>query len=489
MTVWNRDEAEAYLLRRINYETQPAAERAHSFRLKSMIELVERLGHPERSAPAIHIAGTKGKGSTSTVIASVLRAAGIRTGLYTSPHLERIEERIVIDGSPIPPADFAASVAEAAAAVETIDRELAAGSLEGSPPTYFDILTAAAWCRFRASRVEAAVIETGLGGRLDSTNVVSPAVTVITSISLDHTRQLGNTTAEIAAEKAGIIKPGIPVISGVDDPDAAAVIARTADAKQSPLLRLGRDFRAENVRLDGGSKVAMNAHREGFFGLPVYRFDWVGKVPTGQTGAREVVISDLRAPLPGRHQVANSSLAIMASLLFRADLVERTGEVMRRGLEQVELPGRIEIVGQRPTVIVDVAHNVAAMRALVAALAEVPRSGERQLVLAVSDDKDVAGILAEGIEAFDRFRLTRFLRNPRAVPPEQLAPMVHEAARRIGRPLADDRVSVHPDPVEAWAAACRTAAGNDLICVSGSTFLVAELRPLIRATNESPQGG
>ena len=231
-----------FLMDRIDYErtlSMPCSEEA--FKLDRMRELLRRLGDPQNRMPIVHVAGTKGKGSTAAMMAAVLSAAGYRTGLFTSPHLDRVEERIVIDGQPCSAEELAALVELVRPAVEALDRETevekgtgpicrndpegAAHKLELSPcpplgPTYFEIITAAALCHFARRRVDAAVLEVGLGGRLDSTNVCTPAVSIITSISFDHVKQLGDTLAAIAAEKAGIIKPGVPVVSGVtaDEP-------------------------------------------------------------------------------------------------------------------------------------------------------------------------------------------------------------------------------------------------------------------------------
>jgi dihydrofolate synthase/folylpolyglutamate synthase len=231
----------AFLLDRVNYErTMQIPYRAAGFKLDRMRRLLALVGDPHLAVRAVHIAGTKGKGSTAAMLASVLQAAGYRTGLYTSPHLERIEERIAIDGRICPEEAFVALAAELQPAVERLDHEALASELGG--PTFFEITTAMAFLRFARQRVDCALLEVGLGGRLDSTNVCQPEVCVITSISFDHMRQLGNTLAAIAGEKAGIIKPHVPVVSGVVLPEPRDVIAAQAAALDAPLYQRGIDY-------------------------------------------------------------------------------------------------------------------------------------------------------------------------------------------------------------------------------------------------------
>ena len=234
--------ASDFLFGRINYERTPGVPyRSRRFKLHRMRQLAARLGHPEQAFPAIHIAGTKGKGSTAAMVASVLAAAGYRIGLYTSPHLYRLEERFVVDGRPCDEETIISLLARLQPIVLELDEQ---ARQQGDPqgPTYFEITTAAALVHFRDQQVDAAVLEVGLGGRLDSTNICLPVVTAITSISFDHTRQLGTTLAAIAREKAGIIKPGIPLITGVTQPEPFGVIEQIARDHDAELLALGRDF-------------------------------------------------------------------------------------------------------------------------------------------------------------------------------------------------------------------------------------------------------
>ncbi len=238
-----------WLMGRINYEriaVIPYQER--QLKLDCMRQLLTRLGQPDAGMKIIHVAGTKGKGSTSAMIAAVLTAAGYRTGLFSSPHLERIEERLAVDGQPCSSDEFVALVNRLIPIVRALDDEAAADGDPTGGPTYFDITTAMSLVHFVERQADAAVLEVGLGGRLDSTNVCLPVVSVITSISFDHMRQLGNTLASIAREKAGIIKPGVPVICGVTDPEPQAVIAQLAREHGCRLIQLGRDFHFEYER-------------------------------------------------------------------------------------------------------------------------------------------------------------------------------------------------------------------------------------------------
>jgi dihydrofolate synthase/folylpolyglutamate synthase len=230
-----------FLLRRINYErTTTVPYLSADFKLDRMRRLMSLLGDPHLGLKAIHIAGTKGKGSTAAMVAQILQSAGHRTGLYTSPHLDRIEERIQIDGQPCPADRFQALANQVEPAVEKLDAEAAAVGANG--PTFFEVTTAMAFLHFAQANVAAAVLEVGLGGRLDSTNVCQPEVCIITSISFDHTRQLGGTLAAIAGEKAGIIKPHIPIVSGVVSPEPREVIATRAHELNAPLIQRGVDY-------------------------------------------------------------------------------------------------------------------------------------------------------------------------------------------------------------------------------------------------------
>jgi dihydrofolate synthase/folylpolyglutamate synthase len=422
-----------------------------------MRELLARLGDPHYDLPVVHIAGTKGKGSTAAMTAAVLSAAGYRTGLYTSPHLDRIEERISVDGRPCDSADLVELAEEVMPPVEAMEKVASTADPPEVGPTHFDILTAMALLFFARRKVDLAVLEVGLGGRLDSTNLCRPQVSVITSISLDHTKQLGNTLESIAREEAGIVKPAVPVVSGVLDCGPREVIRQVCGQRGCRLAELGLDFGFEYHpprRLD----VAPGT---GTFDFRNHRED------------RQVTYSGLALGLLGSHQAANAAVALAAL----AELEQRGWRVpepaIRRGLAEVVCPARVELVARRPAVVVDGAHNTASVGALVRALEESFSAGRRLLVFGATQEKDVRGMLGQLLARFDRIVFTRYLDNPRAVPPEELAAA---AAELTGR-----RYEVSATPADVWEKVRAMAAPDDLICITGSLFLASEMRRQIRA--------
>ena len=349
----------------------PCSEEA--LKLDRMRELLRRLGNPQDGMPIVHVAGTKGKGSTAAMIAAVLSAAGYRTGLFTSPHLDRVEERIAIDGQPCSAEDLAELVELVRPAVEAMDRErrrrqpirrtMARPTSRSSPP----------WrcATFARRRVDAAVLEVGLGGRLDSTNVCTPCVSIITSISFDHTKQLGDTLAAIAAEKAGIIKPGVPVVSGVDGRGAAGGDSPHRPAERLPAAGTGRRFR---LRLS----PAAHLERAALAGaLRFSRLIIAGDQPSSPEicDPRVRAVSHRHLPivalgLLGRHQAANAAVALAAVEELRHAGWTIPEAAVRRGLAEVAWPARVEVVARRPTVVLDAAHNAASIAALVEMLDE-----------------------------------------------------------------------------------------------------------------------
>jgi dihydrofolate synthase/folylpolyglutamate synthase len=467
-TIRDHQAAVAYLFGRIDYErTARLPYRSRGLKLDRMRRLVELLHHPQDRYPIVHVAGTKGKGSTATMIASILTAAGRRTGLYTSPHLECIEERMAIDGQQCSGAELVELIARIQPAVETLDA--AAGTAGG--PTFFEIMTAAAMLYFADHEVDAAVLEVGLGGRLDSTNVCQPAAAVITTISFDHTRQLGNTLAAIATEKAGIVKPGVPVISGVIEPEPRAVIERIAAERGCRLYARERDFTfCYHAPEEVGRAAPFAAQVPGRHG----EFDYWEPASGAESGLQRLALG-----MPGRHQAANAAVAL-ATIGRLRDCGWRVAEAdIRRGLAEAWCPARDEIVSWRPAVVIDAAHNVASIRALAEVIDELFQDRPRRmLVFAASQDKDAAGMFRALLPRFDRVLLTRFLNNPRAVAPSALEETVRRVVQESGgRPC---EISVHPEPAAAWAAAWAAASPDDLICVAGSFFLAGELRGAIR---------
>jgi dihydrofolate synthase/folylpolyglutamate synthase len=432
-----------------------------------MRSLLAKLGNPQDALPIVHIAGTKGKGSTSAMIAAVLSAAGYRTGLFTSPHLECVEERIVIDGRQCTAAEFDALIEAVRPAVEELDRAADENAFEDVGPTYFEILTAMAVLYFKQREATAVVLEVGLGGRLDSTNVCTPKVSVITSISFDHTAQLGNTLQAIAREKAGIIKPGVPVVSGVIEEEPRDEIRRIAEANGSRLVEAEVDFRYEYTPPEHLERESQCGVLEFFAGSSDAGASG-NCVPTLERG-NENASYDLA--LLGRHQAANAAVVLAAVNELRRQGWKISEEALRRGLAEVRLPGRVEVVSRRPAVVLDSAHNTASIAALIAALDESFSARRRILIFAATREKDNRGMMQLLLDAFDDIFLTHYTSNPRFVPPEELAEIAHELTGR--------RLATYSSPAEAWKIAVKNASPEDLICIAGSFFLAGEMRKIL----------
>ncbi len=401
--------------------------------------LLERLGHPERAFRSVHIAGTNGKGSTAAMIEAGLRVGGFHTGIYTSPHLVRINERIRVGGCEIPDAEFCAAFEEVR---RTVEQLLADGTLEWHP-TFFEFVTAMAFCHFRGAGVEYAVVEVGLGGRLDATNVLRPQVAVITPIDFDHEALLGKAAASISAEKGGILKEGVPAVFAPQRPEAMEVLEARARELGITAIYAGRDWQAQNVR-----------HKNGY-----YRFEAL--TITG----REIVAE---LSLAGEHQVTNALTAIAA-----LDALGLTAKAIEQGLREARWPGRLEKVAETPLVLLDGAHNPAGARALARFLQQHYPGRRVWLIYAAMRDKavdEVAGIL---FPLAHEVILTR-VSQPRAVTPETLHNIIahHHSRIRVTRNLS-----------EALAAARAAASRADIILVTGSLFLVGEAKAIDRLTN------
>ncbi|HEX5105621.1 MAG TPA: folylpolyglutamate synthase/dihydrofolate synthase family protein, partial [Pirellulaceae bacterium] len=416
---------------------------------------------------AVHLAGTKGKGSTAAMIAAVLTAAGYRTGLYISPHLERIEERIAIDGAICPPERLVVLAARLQAAEACLREGLSPDDV-ANYPTFFEITTALAFLHFAEAKVDVAVLEVGLGGRLDSTNVCSPEVAVITSISFDHMRQLGNTLAAIAGEKAGIIKPGVPVISGVMTEEPRQVIANRATDLGAQLYQRGGDFdftRHAGVHIAGapGSGEVLDYREPG--------------------GTAAVELPGLALGMTGEHQAANAACAVAALLRMRERGWTIPEAAIRAGLAAARCPARIEVVPGPPTAVIDVAHNPASIAALVEVLAEQMAGRRKVLIFASSRDKDYAAMLRLLVPRFEAVVLTQYVHNPRAMEAEELASLTRTIAGEQSTALSHPQIHVAQDPPQAWRLAQQLAGPGDAICITGSFFLAAELRGLVLQTS------
>jgi dihydrofolate synthase / folylpolyglutamate synthase len=449
------DKALAFLLSRIDYERSLAIPyNSRDFRLDRMRQLLGRLGNPQKRLRIVHVAGTKGKGSTSAMISAVLSAAGYRTGLYTSPHLNRIEERIRLNGQICTEADFVALVEQIRPIAQTMDDEASCQSPPEQGPTYFELTTAMAFQYFAQVQTDFAVIEVGLGGRLDSTNVCEPMVCAITSISLDHTQQLGNTLAQIASEKAGIIKPGVPIVSGVQQDEPRVVIAEIARQQESLLLQLGADFNYTYYPPSGLEHSVLHPHG---------RMDFQSHI---RGSAKS--IERLELGLLGEHQAANAAVALAVLGELKKQGFDLPESAIRDGLASLNWPARIEVAGLHPTVIVDGAHNVASVQSLLQTIEESFQSARRILIFGTTQGKDVRGILEALLPRFEAVILTRYVNNPRQVSVTELD-CVAAALSSIPRFVCDN-------PSAAWVQARQLATADHLICITGSLFLAAEIK-------------
>lgn len=427
-------EAVDYIQSFTDYEKTPGiAYTAANYDLRRMVELLGRLGNPHLLPQTVHVAGTKGKGSTAAMIASVLTVSGYRTGLFTSPHLHTIRERIKVDSRLIPEKHFAALTEELRPEVETVNRHGVGGKL-----TTFELLTALAFAYFKQKKVDFQVLEVGLGGRLDATNVVRPGVCIITSISLDHVEVLGHTLAEIAREKAGIIKPGCVVVSAPQRPEAAIVIAEVCRQQRARLVKVGRDI--------SWGKVSASLKGQSFE-------LW------GRTGSY-----DLSIPLLGDYQLENAATAVAALEELAALGATISADSIAEGLKKVSWPGRLQILGRRPLVVGDGAHNPYSAQKLRQAVAQYFKFGRCILVLGTSLDKDISGIAQEMAPLASQVIVTRS-QHPRAASPSVVA--AEFACRGV-------QAEVTQSTGEAINLARSMAKKTDLILVTGSLFVVAE---------------
>jgi dihydrofolate synthase/folylpolyglutamate synthase len=403
------------------------------FKLERMHALTESLGKPQQAYPSIHVAGTKGKGSVSVLCASALREAGYTVGLYTSPHLDDYTERIQINGNFIPHDDLVEMVEEIKPYVAIIP-EL----------TTFEITTALAFMYFVKRKVDVAVIEVGLGGRLDATNVVIPVVSVITSISYDHTYLLGNTITEIAGEKAGIIKPGVPVVVAPQQEEARVVIEQVALDRSSPLLQVGRDLKYEQIShsLEGQTfRVWLEERKE----------------------QSSVVFS---IPLLGAHQVENAATAYAALGIFNQKGCQIDQDEIKHGFANVFWPGRFEIAHISPAIILDCAHNRDSALKLRLTLEEYFSGKPVLMIFGASEDKDISGMLSELMPVVKELMVVKSF-HPRAVEPEKLIEMAQPYGCKV---YIVDHIP------EAMEKAIHLAGDDNVILVTGSIFVVAEAR-------------
>lgn len=425
------DSALERLSRRTTQGIKPGLERIQA--------LLDRLGHPERQCLSVHVAGTNGKGSTCAMVESCLRAAGVRTGLYTSPHLVRFHERIRVDGRPVTDAELQRLMDRVTAAAEDAER---AGT-PGGPATFFEIATAMAFLHFSESGVQAAVIETGMGGRWDATNVITPALSVITQIDVDHTDYLGSSIQAIAGEKAGILKPGRPALCAPQRPEVEDIL-RAAAARVGASLAMLED--RISVRRHGKSSL------------------------DGQTVMLETPDGPLprvKSPLIGAHQAGNIALAAAAVReLASIAGVSLDDAALVRGLEQVEWPARLQVLRRDPPVLLDGAHNPHGARALADALHELAGRKPVGLIINMMADKDVASV-ARILAPCARRAWTVPIPGERALDPKRMADALRGEGLREVESAGFDA---------AWDAACAWAAREGgWVCIAGSLYLAGEV--------------
>jgi dihydrofolate synthase/folylpolyglutamate synthase len=445
------EEALDYLYSFVDYGSVRADKYSpESFDLGRMVSFLAALGNPQTRYPVLHVAGTKGKGSVAALCASALQAAGYRTGFYTSPHLLDFRERAQIDGGYIPRETVAEIVTEMQPVVE-----------RHPGITTFELTTALAFQYFARENVDVAVVEVGLGGRLDATNVVRPAVSVITSLSYDHMHLLGNTLAEIAAEKGGIIKPGVPVVTAPQKSEAAAVLERIASERGAPLVKVGVDwlFRPVAHSLDGQSLEVWSAEEQ----RQLNALHTEGHQPAWRPTRLEI-------PLLGRHQVENAAVAYVALETLRTHGLPIAPQAIQAGFGAVRWPGRFEIMRRQPYLVLDGAHNADSAAKLAQALNDYFPAQPVTLIFGASSDKDVDGMLRELLrpEVGVRRMILAQAVHPRAQDPEELAGRLQQAS--------GVNVEVRSSVAEAVAHALETAAPNEVVLACGSLFVVAEAR-------------
>ena len=394
--------------------------------LETIRQILAGLGNPQEKFRTIHVAGTNGKGSVAAILASILQTCGNKTGLYTSPHLIRFNERIVVDGQPIADEDVL-SAYKAVKAVHHGERE----------PTFFEFTTAMALHEFKRQKVAWAVIETGMGGRLDATNVIHPALSIITNVSLEHSEYLGSSIKQIAAEKAGIIKSRVPVVTGVRQKSAVDVVVAAAAARHAPLYRRGKDFRVRRTS-------------QNMFNYQSPQTKWTGLISS----------------LAGQHQLENAALALAGCDVLSPEIAQLTQDCVKKALLNTRWPGRLEKVMDKPLTLLDGAHNLIAARKLAKYLASHLVGRRITLVVGILDDKPYRAMLEALVPICQRVIITQ-PKIQRALPTEILAATAKELSKEV---------DVVPDVSRAVAAAIESSAPDDVVCIAGSLYVVGEAK-------------
>ncbi len=439
-------QASEFLLQTIDYEklTQYKYDTS-TFDLKRMEEMMSSVGNPHKKGRCAHITGTKGKGSTAIMIASTLKELGLKTGLFTSPHLIYLGERMKVNDRMISQTMFVQLINTLK---PYIDRIMLKDPI--LMPTFFEIVTAIAFLYFEKKKADITVLEVGMGGRLDSTNIILPEISVITPVGYDHTDRLGKTLDKIAYEKAGIIKEGVPVVSSIQEPEALSVISKTCKKKSARLYLVGKDILINDIKA---------AKRSGVYGTECEIQTWRNKY------------ENIFLPLIGRHQVENCATAIGAlEVLSETGAIRSDSKMVTNTLAKVKCPARIEVVSKNPLVVLDTAHTVSSMKILSESIKENLPFKKLIVVIGLSEDKDIAGVLREITSNADDLILTR-TGNPRETAPEQMAVIVKRFYHK--KPFVIGNID------EALKEAKKIANKNDLICITGSFFLAGKAKEFL----------
>jgi len=433
------DEAIKYLFNRTNYEQEKHLRyNVDTFSLKRMEHLLSLVGNPHTKVDTVHIAGTKGKGSTATMLARMIEANGYKVGLYTSPHVVDLHERIIINSEMISRTAMLGLLNRIYKAVETVTKT--------SAPTFFEIMTAIAFMHFADAKADVAVIETGMGGRLDSTNVIKPKVVGITNLSFDHQKQLGSTIGEIAKEKAGIFKPGVPIVTVQQDPDAMRVLKAQAAAVKAPFSVTGVDIDFSH-RFETSSEHG--PHNRVCLTTPTSKFE------------------HLRVPLHGIHQAVNCGLALAMLDKLKACGFDIDNDKSIAGLAKVKLPGRMEMICEDPRILIDGAHNAASIRALMHAIGQSIPYDSMIVIFGCNEDKDAKGMLQELQFGADKVVFTRS-NSAKAKSPDELVEMYAAISGKMCQSA--------PAIGEALRLAKSAVDKEDLICITGSFYLIGQAK-------------
>ncbi len=434
----NYNEAINYVYHFTNYEAVPRPHAEDNYDLRRLFEILEQLGNPHLKAKSLHITGTNGKGSTAAMLASVLTAAGYKTGLYTSPHLITTRERFMIDGKMISEAELADIVTRLKPHVEAVNQRATYGKL-----TVFEILTVLCFIYFAENKLDFQVMEVGMGGRFDATNVIKPEVCFLTAISYDHCEILGDTLTKIATEKCGIIKPGCTVISQLQKEEAAVVIQRHCQEKNVKLIKIGEEVTRKGLKYD---------------------FDHQEIEIQGRLDTYHVSI-----PLLGQYQLENTAAAVAGLEVLIEKGYKISSDQIKQGLAAVQFPGRMTIVSRNPLMVLDGGHNPGAAHNLKQAILKYFKPAKRILVVGIAGDKDIPAIIHELAPVFQTVIVTR-AHSQRAATTDRLA---GEFAKHHITAIQKENV------IAALEEAKKLAGAQDLIVVTGSLYVVGEAKEYI----------